>query len=382
MNLSDFLFVLILAGSIQGIITGILLFNTRLYPSRILAFLVWLIALPGIHLFAHHAHWFTGTPATDLIHALIPWVSFMALGPLIYCYIRSVCEPGYFLAGRDRLHFIPVMIDLLPKAAELCFWFGLLPVAWIADRDGMVRFIDTYGRYTDLPRWVSFACYVYVCARYLNRAVAGGKLITPWVGQFIIAMKVFVWVWLIYLIPYLIPATAGVLDRTVGWFPVYIPLAALIYWIGIAGYRQAVTRSGEVKERSAEAVYDYEQLALTAQKLAACMKTDRLFLDPELDVSRLAQAVGVSGKLLSATLNQHLNSSFSQYINAYRVAEFKKRVSDADAASLTLAGLAASCGFSSQATFQRIFKQFTGMTPAVFKKNQSEKVPEVSQIRI
>jgi AraC-like DNA-binding protein len=47
-----------------------------------------------------------------------------------------------------------------------------------------------------------------------------------------------------------------------------------------------------------------------------------------------------------------------------------------DAGNLTIPGLAAECGFSSAATFQRIFKQLTGTTPSRFMQDarQSEKI--------
>lgn len=98
------------------------------------------------------------------------------------------------------------------------------------------------------------------------------------------------------------------------------------------------------------------------------MEQDKLFLNPHLDVPGLANATGIAGKLISATLNQYLHSNFSQFVNEYRVAEFKRQVLLPGATDWTMAGLAASCGFSSQATFQRIFKQLTGITPGEFKK--------------
>ena len=114
---TDFLFVLILAGSIQGVITGCLLYFMQPYrlSNRLLALTVWFIALPGVHLFAHHAGFFNHPPLTDWVHAFIPWVPLMALGPTIYCYLRSINEPGYQRKSIAKLYFVPVVIDLFPK---------------------------------------------------------------------------------------------------------------------------------------------------------------------------------------------------------------------------------------------------------------------------
>ncbi|MEI9807657.1 MAG: helix-turn-helix domain-containing protein [Bacteroidota bacterium] len=36
---------------------------------------------------------------------------------------------------------------------------------------------------------------------------------------------------------------------------------------------------------------------------------------------------------------------------------------------LTIAGVAAECGFNSQATFQRTFKEITGIAPSAYRKS-------------
>lgn len=378
MTLNTLLYVLILAGSIQGVITGCLLFNARPQhtANRLLAMIVWLIALPGFHLFGHYAQLFRDAWLPDLIHALIPWVLVMGLGPLIYLYVRTVTDTSYVISKRDRLHFLPVLIDLFPKLVELLFIAGLLRGGVFSNRSALVHFTDIYNRYADLPRWLSLMYYVYLSARYLRSwqsAQTGKPAITgvaiAWVSRFIKALQLFVIIWLIYLIPYLIPATSLALRQKIDWFPVYLPMATLIYWIGITGYKQVLTANATIKEKSTEPAWSAELLAQTAQALQNCMQNDRLFLNPDLGLAEMAAATGLPPKLISATLNQYLNCGFSQFVNEYRVEEFKKRVWQPEVSDLTLAGVAASCGFSSQATFQRIFKQIAGVTPAAYKKS-------------
>lgn len=382
MSLTDFLYVLILAGSIQGIITGFLLFrvHTQRVSSRLLAVIMWLIALPGVHLFAHHALLFNNTVVADWIHALIPWVLMMALGPLLYFYMRSLAVKNFTLQKKETWHLVPAAIDILPKLTEVLFLAGLLPAVLMPDKAALIRFIDIYNRYADLPRWISLAYYVYLCYGMIkqwqtNIVTTNGheKVLAAWAFRFIYIMRGFMIIWGCYLVPYLVPATSAALNNTVGWFPVYMPLAVLIYWIGITGYRQIITSNNVSAvtvstDSPADAGYSKELLEQTARLLVAGMETGRLFLNPQLDVAALSKAIGVPAKLISATLNQHLDRSFSQFINEYRVAAFKERIAMPGASELTMAGLAISCGFSSAATFQRVFKQMTGVTPTEFKK--------------
>lgn len=300
----------------------------------------------------------------------------MALGPMIYFYLLSASESGYHCKSISKRHFVPVIVDLFPKMVELLFLTGLLPVAWIVNRASLIHFTDAYNQYADLPRWLSLAYYVYLCSRYINYRKANlevGLIETPidkWSLSFIRILRLLVLIWLLYLIPYLLPSTSAVLQQSLGWFPVYIPLATLIYWIGITGYRTALTTAGDTKSKITATTpgYTTKMMEQAASVLTERMKTDQLFLDPGLDLSQLARQTELPAKLISATVNQHLNSSFSQFVNEFRVKEFQLRVTLSEADNLTLAGLAESCGFSSQSTFQRVFKQIAGVTPAGYRK--------------
>ena len=84
-------------------------------------------------------------------------------------------------------------------------------------------------------------------------------------------------------------------------------------------------------------------------------------------IELVSKHINISPKVISAVLNSHQQQSFSHWLNGYRVAAFKQRILTADSGHLTLAGIAFECGFNSQASFQRIFKQYTGMVPSKYR---------------
>ena len=67
-------------------------------------------------------------------------------------------------------------------------------------------------------------------------------------------------------------------------------------------------------------------------------------------------------------LNQHLGKSFNEYINTFRIEEFKHRLLAENSENFTITGIALECGFNSQATFQRTFKAQTNQTPKEFRQ--------------
>ena len=75
-------------------------------------------------------------------------------------------------------------------------------------------------------------------------------------------------------------------------------------------------------------------------------------------------------------LNNHMNVNFSNFINVYRVNEIKKRLNQENLSKYTLKALSEQCGFSSKATFYRVFKNVTGMTPLEYCKKQNLVIKE------
>jgi AraC-like DNA-binding protein len=55
-------------------------------------------------------------------------------------------------------------------------------------------------------------------------------------------------------------------------------------------------------------------------------------------------------------------------MNTYRVEEVKRRINTPSSHHLTLTSIAFESGFNSKATFNRVFKQQTGLTPLQYVK--------------
>lgn len=104
--------------------------------------------------------------------------------------------------------------------------------------------------------------------------------------------------------------------------------------------------------------------------LDGIMKKDKPYTNTELKSSDLAALAGRTSHDLSFIFNQYLNKSFYDYVNEYRVAEFKELVACTDTSRYTLSALAQRCGFSSRASFFRHFKAITGQTPAEYMKSR------------
>lgn len=116
---------------------------------------------------------------------------------------------------------------------------------------------------------------------------------------------------------------------------------------------------------------DKNRSAEISERLLMFMETERPYLDEELSLQKLSLLVNVSTHRLSEAINQDLNTNFYRLINAYRVEEVKRKLGNPECDKYSILGIAFESGFNSKSTFNKIFKEETGMTPSEFKKSAS-----------
>ena len=109
------------------------------------------------------------------------------------------------------------------------------------------------------------------------------------------------------------------------------------------------------------------------KQLLALMEQHKLYRKNELRYSDLAARLGVSVSQLSKLMNQQIGMSFNEFVNAYRVQDAKERLSQNEGDKHTLLAVAFDAGFNSKASFNRIFKQHTGLTPSEYVRRQNDR---------
>ena len=107
-------------------------------------------------------------------------------------------------------------------------------------------------------------------------------------------------------------------------------------------------------------------LALWKRKVLAYFEKEKSYLNPELTLSELAIKLNTNTSVLSAVINTGFGKNFNDFVNEYRVEEFKRKAAAPDSKHLTLLAIAFDCGFNSKATFNRAFKKVTDLSPKAF----------------
>jgi AraC-like DNA-binding protein len=104
------------------------------------------------------------------------------------------------------------------------------------------------------------------------------------------------------------------------------------------------------------------------QKLQALMNEQKLFTEPELTLSDLAERLEIHPNYLSQIINEIEGVNFYDYVNGLRIEEFKRLVVLPENKKYTLLALAYDCGFNSKSAFNRIFKKATELSPSEYVK--------------
>lgn len=105
--------------------------------------------------------------------------------------------------------------------------------------------------------------------------------------------------------------------------------------------------------------------------LKKAMEDEKIFLDPELSLPRLADELGCSVNHLSQAINAGHSMSFFDYINQYRVTEAARMLRQKECQFPAILDVALSVGFNSTSTFYTAFKKATGQTPAKYRRTQT-----------
>lgn len=115
---------------------------------------------------------------------------------------------------------------------------------------------------------------------------------------------------------------------------------------------------------------DTKEVTSIIERLAV-IKDKKLFKNPNLKLSDIANQLNISSHQLSQLLNDNLGKSFSLFINEFRIEEAKQLLISNEAYTIETIGY--DCGFNSKSTFFTTFKKITGTTPSKYKKEKSQK---------
>lgn len=370
--LESFYLFLLMAGAIQGIVMGILLWRTSSSPqwkaNQFLALILFFFAyrllaetLVGLQL-GGFDHW--------MYHVLLEynWI----YGSLIYCYILALIQPDFQLSGKNWLLFLPVLIEFIWSnfiKSQNFFWDGTREsLSWLGYWGYIV------WMHTPFQIVIGTGLVLYYTWTLKKRMLQENSDKTT-VLKTTVKTRIY-WILYSYIGFSLLVIGISLVDYFFFDFafnpkyiyPTFIGMALLTYGLGVQGiwYRNEI-----IFEKTKKIPANREALKQIIQQLEKIMATQKPYLQAELTVATLAKYIDVKPYQLTKALNLELGKKFNGYINEYRVTEVKILLNNPTYDNKTLLAIAFDAGFNSKASFNRVVKKITGQSPSSLKKSNS-----------
>lgn len=313
----------------------------------------------------------------------------MLIGPFIYFYTRALLYGNAKLNAKQWLHFLPALKGAGPQIGFILFYSGLLYVPFVQSiyfTKAAQLILFNVNTVDNLPILLSLLIYSVISYRLMKKHQADLSASTYklkdiyWIKNLLHLFFLLALLFLLTIIINLRPL-ANRPDLINALF--FIPLAAFTYWLSISTYlRQSKMSPDDIityNKVPARVYFSDEEAAGYRKQLIELMVNDKLYLDPLLKLDTLAAKLKITERAISNLLNQHIGKTFNDFVNQYRVEEAKVKLANPNFNQYTIAAIAYDCGFNSLATFQRCFKQFSGITPSQFMQQRKVSAPLIQQ---
>ena len=346
---------------ILGLFAAIVLFprkENRL-PNRFLSILLFSVALWLVDAFMRVSGIYSQNP--DAYFKPI-YYSF-AFGPLIYFYVKSITNSTFQFKRKHLLHFIPVLIQGLLYAFLFFQDYSYKRWYWLEIHEPITYRIEFDGTFISLAIYLFFSIQLILNYQKSIRDHYSNleKMKLNW-------LKIILLVLFFLCIQWFIEAVLRDFYENYYQFNYTTTILGLLTLIlAYGGITQAnlshITISSN-QENESERKIEIDPTILSA--IRKNMEEDKAYTDPSLTLKSFSERCKIPSRKISIHINHGIKKSFHDYVNQCRVEETKRQLKAADLTAYTLQSVAYECGFNSKATFNRIFKSFTGLTPSEY----------------
>ena len=342
--------------------------------DKILTF--WMFIL-GLHLFLFYFH-IKGIDFEfpHLLGILMPFP--LLHGPILFLYTGFLTRYFHKWKSKYILHFLPVIFFYL-YFFDFFISSGHEKIEFVKKMNTNPDPVIKYFYWIILTSGFSYVFITFLLLKRHHRNIINNLSNTgvnnnlSWLRNLLIGLLA-VWM-VVFLGDYLL---AGSLKEKA----IYTSVSLFVAFIGFFGLQQGnifmnfpdkyldVGLISDNKPRYTKSGLKEDQADEIKQQLEKMIVERKLFLDESISLPKLAELLNIHPNYLSQIINERFQKNFYDFINSYRVEEFKRLISLGRNKNKTFFALALDCGFNSKASFNTSFKKHTGITPSEYLKSQ------------
>jgi len=304
-----------------------------------------------------------------------------ALAPLIYLYIKSVTTSNFKFKKKYWLHFLPAILFVIYRLS--IYSYDALQPGFNDVQNGYLKInldetyvlgVTSYLETAFMLLYLAFTFQLFYNYRKKIKQYFSNtfKLELNWILSFLILFSVS---FLYGTIQDFVGSFFTNLDYSERWW-LNLFVAIITLYVGVKGYFTDTSKLNKLDFTFTPKSIGIPEETLNnpiksfsnehIEKIELLMETNRPYLNPDLNLSDLAKQANLTRGQLSEIINSGFNKNFNDFINGYRVEAFKQMLKDNKQQQLSLLGIAQECGFNSKATFNRVFKKLTLVSPTQY----------------
>lgn len=367
--------LLLLFGALQG---GFLALSLLLHPrgkkvsNRLLAILLLIFSL---HLTEY-------VLLASGLYTRMPWAIGLSLpaifliGPLYYFYSTTLLTASFPIDLQRLWHFVPALLCyllLLPFYAEspndkIAFLGRMITDGFVIFPLGLFILLALSTCQMLLYFYLAYNAVSSFEQNYKQRSADTAILSISWLKIMSLWFSIYMMLFFVAYFQFFLlkPQRPEIL------YLALLILSLFIHAVAFHAIRQPEIFAGALGQ---VALIKYQKTALPERKskaylarLLQVMEGESPYLEPDLKLAELAERLRIQPNHLSQVINAELGKNFFDFVNRYRIEEAKRRLLDKRYAHYSILAIALDAGFNNKASFNRVFKKETGMTPSDFAK--------------
>ncbi|WP_119666270.1 helix-turn-helix domain-containing protein [Fibrisoma montanum] len=306
-------------------------------------------------------------------------VCILAVGPAYYLSVYAYTHPQPNGLRASLLHFLPFLLFL-----AIALVLMLLSEEQLNALKQQLRKTNTalIGAVIIILNISQLIAYCFFSLHLINRhqrtialfASSPDSVDLSWLKYLVYCVFFMVVVWVFILIfPKIDPYTTVFYFASVYYVAYYALNQPDVFPFSeadktaIAEVIEEVNSPLPAEDEPRKALLTPAELQEAKARLIASMVVDKLYLDNELTLPKLAEVTQLSIHKLSFLLNSDLGLNFYQFVNGYRIEEAKRLLTDPKMGHLSIEGIAYEAGFNSKTVFNTSFRKATGQSPSGYR---------------
>ncbi len=353
--------IILLLISGQGILLSFALITTifkKNYSSFFLGLITAVITLEILNTWAIR----TGYHSLENPFPFWSFGSYLIIPPALWLFMKVNTQPTFQLKPKSFILFVPAIVEIVVELFSFysnkilgtnyhlidnAFWYILTEITpIIAVVIVLIVFIKELASLTIKLKKLAVKNIILQFLKLYVFFIVFSFLTLFWVLQAIFHFQVFMVIEIILLV--------------------------FIFVLGYIGYFRPtffdipkILKPEIIKENYPQ--YDDEK---ELKELKSLFEDEKIYTKQKLSLKDVAIQLNLPERYISGLINSYHNTSFSTYVNSYRVEDIIKRIKDPKEKHKTLLGIAMESGFNSKSSFNQIFKTTTGKNPSDFLKKQ------------